>query len=149
MIVRREDGDSVLFNDVPRLKIRHGHADAQFPGFVAARNDTAIVIAENCNGFIPEIRPEHPLAAAVKTITIDDRFHYELMSFKRSNAVGCASCHYPYKLCITYVTTPQMENSDPERSTSMGDNRDVSGTSRILLKVFSSRRISISPLSVA
>src|ERR1700744_4784644 len=124
MVVRREYRDIVLFDDMPGLEIGDRHVDTQLSCFVTAGNNAAIIVAEHGNRLVTQIGTKHPLAAAIKTVTIDDSSH---------------------KLWITYVTTPQIENSDPERSTSIGERRAVSGTRRILLNVFSSRRISISP----
>ncbi len=75
MIVGRKYGDAVFFDDRSGLEIRDCHADPKFPGLVATGDDAAIIIAEHDDGFIPEIGAKDPFAGAIKTITIDDRFH--------------------------------------------------------------------------
>jgi hypothetical protein len=75
MIVGGKNGDSMLFNDMPYLKIRDCHSYSQLPRFIAARDDTAIVIAEHHDWFVPQIGTENSFAGAIKTIAIDDRYH--------------------------------------------------------------------------
>jgi hypothetical protein len=73
MIVGRKYRDPVLFDDMPGLKIRPRHPDAQLFGLVAPGDYAAVIIAEHHHGLIPEIGAEYPLAGTIKTIAIDDR----------------------------------------------------------------------------
>jgi hypothetical protein len=75
VVVGGEHGNSVLFNEMPGLKIRDGHAYAQLAGFITAGNDAAVVVAEHRNRLVPEIGPEEPLTGAIKAIAVDDRLH--------------------------------------------------------------------------
>jgi hypothetical protein len=75
MIVGREYGDIVLFNDRPRLEIRDRHPYSQFPRFVAAGDDTAVIIAEHYDRLVPEIRPEYPFTGAIEAVAIDNSGH--------------------------------------------------------------------------
>jgi len=75
MVVGGEYGDPMLVDNGPVLKIRDGHSDTEPPGFIAPGNDTAVVVAEDDDGLVPEVGPEDALAAAVKAIAIDYRLH--------------------------------------------------------------------------
>ena len=52
------------------LKIRLAHLHVGF-GLVAARNHTAVVVAQHHNGYSRQVRTKHPLAAGVKAVAID------------------------------------------------------------------------------
>ena len=60
---------------MPGLEIGDCHGYAQYPGLVAPRDDTAIVVAEYDDGLVPEIGPEDPLAGAVEAIAVDYSLH--------------------------------------------------------------------------
>src|SRR5580698_3341580 len=83
MIVGGEHGNAIFFNEMPGLKIRDGHAYTQLTRFVTAGNDTAVVVAEHCDRFVPEIGPEDPLTGAVKAIAVDDRLHILISSMSQ------------------------------------------------------------------
>jgi hypothetical protein len=75
MVIGREYGDPVLFDDMPGLEIRDGHSHSQPSGLIAAGNDASVIIAEHDDGLLPEVRAEDPLAGAIETITVDDGDH--------------------------------------------------------------------------
>jgi hypothetical protein len=75
MVIGGEYGDIVFFDAVPGLEIGDGHANAELPGFIAPRDDTAIVVAEYDDRLVPEIGPEDPLTGAVETIAVDYSLH--------------------------------------------------------------------------
>ena len=77
MVVGGKYGDLIFFNKMAGLEIRNCHTQPKLPGFVAAGNDAAVVVAEHGHGVVPEIRPEDPLAGAVKAVAIDDGFHID------------------------------------------------------------------------
>ncbi len=65
----------MLFDQLFRLEIGNAHRDAQGFGFIAARDHTAIIIAEYYHGFMHQVGTEQSLTRAIKTITINDRDH--------------------------------------------------------------------------
>jgi hypothetical protein len=75
IIVRREHGDIVLMNDRACLEIWNAHGDAEFLGFITARDYASVVVAEYHNGTVAEFGHEQPFTGAVKTVAIDDGFH--------------------------------------------------------------------------
>jgi hypothetical protein len=62
-------------NDRTRLEIRNTHGDAEFLGFITARDHASVVVAEYHNGTIAEFGHEQPFTGAIKTVTVDDGFH--------------------------------------------------------------------------
>jgi len=79
MVIGREYGDPMFVDGGAGLKVRNGHADAEPPGFVAPGDDTAVVVAEDYDGLVPEIGSECPLAGAVKAIAVDDGVHISFL----------------------------------------------------------------------
>jgi hypothetical protein len=57
------------------FEIGAGHINAQLLGFITARNDAAIVVAEYNYGSKFQIGLKQPFAGAVKIITINNPFH--------------------------------------------------------------------------
>jgi hypothetical protein len=54
------------------LIVRSSHAYTQSLCFISAGNDTTVIVAENNNRPVPEIRPEYPFAGAIETITVNN-----------------------------------------------------------------------------
>jgi meiotically up-regulated gene 157 (Mug157) protein len=57
------------------FKQRRTHINACTLGFIAAGNDTAIVVAQYHNGLVVQIRSEQAFARTIKTVTINNGKH--------------------------------------------------------------------------
>jgi len=75
IVVRGEDGDVVLMDERACLEEGNAHGDAEFFGFVTARNDASVVVAEYHNGMMEKPGLKKSFAGAVKTIAVDDGDH--------------------------------------------------------------------------
>jgi hypothetical protein len=74
VIVGREDGNIMLFDNGFVLIEGCSHAYANGFGFIRSGNDAAIVVAKYHNGFVPQIRSEEAFTGTIETVTIDDGF---------------------------------------------------------------------------
>ncbi len=61
----------MLIHQLPHLKQRHAHFDAQRFDFIAAGDDAAVVVAEYGHRFADQVGSKHPFAANVKIVAID------------------------------------------------------------------------------
>jgi hypothetical protein len=75
VIVGGEYSHLMLVDGMTYLEIRDSHTYPQSSGLITPGDDTTVVVAEDSNGFIPEIGPEYPLAGAVEAVAIDDGVH--------------------------------------------------------------------------
>jgi hypothetical protein len=69
----------VLLHKLPDLKKRHAHFYPQCLGLVAARYDTAVVVAEHNNGTIAQCGVESPLARNKEVITVYQGVHLSVL----------------------------------------------------------------------
>ncbi len=90
--VRRQGDDAGVGELLPDLEPGRTHRDAERLGLVAARDRAAVVVAQDDDRPPQQAGPEHPLAAHVEVVAVDEREH-GLQVMKR---------------LIVHVTTPQM-----------------------------------------
>ncbi|MNI46158.1 hypothetical protein D3C73_1006070 [compost metagenome] len=84
-IVRREGDDALLAELVLDLEIRLAHFHEGL-GVVAARDDAAIVVRQDDDRNLGQVRAKHPLATCVKTVAVDKT------EDRRWLRHGCAHC---------------------------------------------------------
>ena len=89
VVVGREDSHIVLLQTFLYLIEGFAHLDAQCLALFAARNDAAVVVAEDNHGLVPQIGMEHPLARTVEIVAVgqSEEFHRPL-AMKFLDGVG-------------------------------------------------------------
>ena len=83
-VVRGERHDAMLLELVFDLEVRLTHLHEGLR-VVAARNDTAVVVAQHDNRHLGQVRAKHPLARCVERVAIDQCKHGRFRH-------GCARC---------------------------------------------------------
>lgn len=73
-VIGREQLYLMLVHQMPHLKQWHAHLDAQGFDFVAAGDDTTVVVAEHSDRFTDQVGPKYPFAANVEIVAIDQTY---------------------------------------------------------------------------
>jgi hypothetical protein len=85
----------MLLNKRFGLKVRNGHFYTGCFGFVAAGNNTAIIIAQYHYRLLLQIGSEQPLARTIEAVAINNCFHNKLfvVGFWQSRKAGLPCAH--------------------------------------------------------
>src|SRR5210317_1942312 len=94
--------DFMLLDQVHCLEQGRAHLDAKILNFLTAGDDAAVIVGQDHNGLVLEIRTKQSLTAHIKVIGID-----------KGESLG----HGLRRLCITVVATPKMSRSAPSGMT--------------------------------
>lgn len=73
--VRRTDGDGTSLDHAFDTEERDAHGYAECLGLVTARDDTAVVVRQDDDGFADELRAEYTLTADEEVVTVDEADH--------------------------------------------------------------------------
>ena len=93
-IVAGEHHDAVFFCHLPQLKPRLCHRNAQRFRFGAAGYDATVIVAQNNDRFIPQVRAEHFFTGSIETVDVRQSKH------------GTSGYSRVRVLCMKCMTTP-------------------------------------------
>ena len=70
-VVRLKDNDAVLLDDVAHLEEGHAHGDAEHLRLVRSGDHAAVIVGQDDNWPVHEMRPEDPFAGCVEVVAVD------------------------------------------------------------------------------